>query len=29
VHDNSKDLKLEMVPGDTMLTMGDAITRRV
>jgi hypothetical protein len=29
VHDNLKDLKLEMVPVDMMLTMGDAITRRV
>jgi hypothetical protein len=29
VHDNSKDLKLEVPPGDTMLTMWDAVTKRV
>jgi hypothetical protein len=29
VHDNSKDLKLEMPPDDPMLTMRDAVTRRV
>jgi hypothetical protein len=29
VHDNSKDLKLEVPPDDTALTMYDAITRRV
>jgi hypothetical protein len=29
VHDNSKDLKLEVPPDDTMLTMRDAVTRRV
>jgi hypothetical protein len=29
VHDNSKDLKLEVPPDDTMLTMQDAVTRRV
>jgi hypothetical protein len=29
VHDNSKDLKLEVPPDDTMLTMQDAITGRV
>jgi hypothetical protein len=29
VHDNSKDLKLEVPLGDTMLTMWDAIARRV
>jgi hypothetical protein len=29
VHDNSKDLKLKVPPGDTALTMMDAVTRRV
>jgi hypothetical protein len=29
VHENSKDLKLEVPPDDTMLTMRDADTRRV
>jgi hypothetical protein len=29
VHDNSKDLKLEMPPDDPTLTMWDAVTRRV
>jgi hypothetical protein len=29
VHENSKDLKLEMPPDDTTLTMWDAVTRRV
>jgi hypothetical protein len=29
VHENSKDLKLEVPPGDTTLTMWDAVTRRV
>jgi hypothetical protein len=29
VHDNSKALKLEVPPDDTMLTMRDAVTRRV
>jgi hypothetical protein len=29
VHDNSKDLKLEVPPDDTMLTMWDALTKRV
>jgi hypothetical protein len=29
VHDNSKDLKLELPPDDMMLTMWDAVTRRV
>jgi hypothetical protein len=29
VHDNSKDLKLEVPPDDTMLTMHDAVARRV
>jgi hypothetical protein len=29
VHDNSKDLKLDVPPDDTMLTMRDAIARRV
>jgi hypothetical protein len=29
VHDNLKDLKLEVPPGDTTLTMWDAFTRRV
>jgi hypothetical protein len=29
VHDNSKDLKLEVPPDDTTLTMRDAVTRRV
>jgi hypothetical protein len=29
VHDNSKDLKLEMPLDDTTLTMRDAVTRRV
>jgi hypothetical protein len=28
VHDNSKDLKLEVPPDDTTLTMRDAFTRR-
>jgi hypothetical protein len=28
-HDNTKQLKLEMPPDDTMLTMRDAVTRRV
>jgi hypothetical protein len=27
--DNSKDLKLEVPPDDTMLTMWDAVARRV
>jgi hypothetical protein len=26
VHENSKDLKLEVSPNDTMLTMRDAVT---
>jgi hypothetical protein len=26
VHENSKDLKLEVPPNDTMLTMRDAVT---
>jgi hypothetical protein len=29
VHDNSKDLKLEVPPDETMLTIRDAVTRRV
>jgi hypothetical protein len=29
VHENWKDLKLELPPDDTMLTMWDAVTRRV
>jgi hypothetical protein len=29
VHENSKDLKLEVQLDDTMLTLGDAVTRRV
>jgi hypothetical protein len=29
VHDNSKDLKLEIPPDDMTLTMRDAVTRRV
>jgi hypothetical protein len=29
VHENSKDLKLEMPPDDTTLTMQDTVTRRV
>jgi hypothetical protein len=29
VHENSKYLKLEVPPDDTMLTMRDAVTRRV
>jgi hypothetical protein len=29
VHDNSKDLKLEVPSDDTTLTMWDAVTRRV
>jgi hypothetical protein len=29
VHDNLKDLKLEVPPNDTALTMRDAVTRRV
>jgi hypothetical protein len=29
VHDNSKDLKLEVPPDDTTLTMRDAVTRSV
>jgi hypothetical protein len=29
VHENSKDLKLEVPPDNTMLTMWDAVTRRV
>jgi hypothetical protein len=29
VHDNSKDLKLEVPPDNTMLTMQDAVARRV
>jgi hypothetical protein len=29
VHDNLKDLKLEVPPNDTTLTMRDAVTRRV
>jgi hypothetical protein len=29
VHDNLKDLKLEVPPDDTMLTMRDVVTRRV
>jgi hypothetical protein len=28
-HDNSKDLKLEVLPDDTTLTMQDAVARRV
>jgi predicted signal transduction protein with EAL and GGDEF domain len=29
VHENSKNLKLEVPPDDTMLTLQDAITKRV
>jgi hypothetical protein len=29
VHENSKDLKLKVPPDDMMLTMRDAVTRRV
>jgi hypothetical protein len=29
VHENSKDLKLEVPPDDTTLTLWDAVTRRV
>jgi hypothetical protein len=29
VHENSKHLKLEVPPDDMMLTMRDAVTRRV
>jgi hypothetical protein len=29
VHDNSKDLKVKVPTDDTMLTMWDAVTRRV
>jgi hypothetical protein len=29
VHDNLKDLKLEVPPDDTILTMQDAVARRV
>jgi hypothetical protein len=29
VHENSKNLKLEVPPYDTMLTLRDAITKRV
>jgi hypothetical protein len=29
VHENSKDLKLEVPPNDTTLTMRDAVVRRV
>jgi hypothetical protein len=29
VHENSKDLKLEVPPDDTMLTLRDAVKRRV
>jgi hypothetical protein len=29
VHENSKDLKLEVLPDDTTQTLRDAITRRV
>jgi hypothetical protein len=29
VHDNSKDLKLEVPPDDTTLTMQDVVTSRV
>jgi hypothetical protein len=29
VHENSKNLKLEVPPDDTTLTMRDAVTRRV
>jgi hypothetical protein len=29
VHENSKDLKLEVPPVDTTLTLWDAVTRRV
>jgi hypothetical protein len=29
VHDNSKDLKLEVPPDDTTLTMWDVVDRRV
>jgi hypothetical protein len=29
VHENSKDLKVEVPPDDTTLTMRDVVTRRV
>jgi hypothetical protein len=29
VHDNSKDMKLEVPPNDMTLTMWDTVTRRV
>jgi hypothetical protein len=29
VHENSKDLKLKLLPDDTTLTMWDAVTRSV
>jgi hypothetical protein len=29
VHDNTKDLKLEVPPDDTTLTMRDVVARRV
>jgi hypothetical protein len=29
MHENSKDQELEVPPDDTMLTMRDAVTRRV
>jgi hypothetical protein len=29
VHENVKNLKLEVAPDDTMLTLWDAVTRRV
>jgi hypothetical protein len=29
VHENSKDMKLEVPPDDTMLTLWDAFIRRV
>jgi hypothetical protein len=29
VHENSKDLKLELPPDNTTLTMWDAVTRKV
>jgi hypothetical protein len=29
VHENSKDLKLEVPPDNTTLTLRDAVTRRV
>jgi hypothetical protein len=29
VHENVKNLKLEVAPDDTMLTLRDAVTRRV